>query len=520
MLTYEDIPQIFNLSTYFLDRHLEEGRGQRTALIADGEEWSYERLARMTNRIGHVLRGAGAEREQRVLIVLNDGPEFVATWFATLKIGAVTAEVYTFLAAKDYAYYLNYTRATVAVVDVDVLERFREGASASPYLRQTLVARVDGARLHAGEDSLDALIQRASDELEPEPTSRDELAVWKFTTGSTGVPKACMHRMHTPLMSFATYGQQVVGINEDDRVLPVPKLFFGYARDLTALYPFGVGGTGVIFADRSSPERLFELIAAHKPTILVNVPTMIRAMVEHPQAAEQDLSCLRLVTSAGEALPSELYRRWMETFGVEVLDGLGSSEAYHIFLSGRPGEVRAGSLGQPVPGYSAKVVDEVGVEMPVGEPGRLWIDGPTTAAMYFNDHRKSLETYAGPRVMSGDLCSQDADGFFWYRGRADQLLKVGGIWVSPGEIERRLLTHPHVADCAVVGYHEDGLQRPRAFVVLDDGAPATDEFANELRRYVREHLSPHKYPRDIRFIEAMPRTASGKTDRRALANFA
>jgi acyl-coenzyme A synthetase/AMP-(fatty) acid ligase len=243
---------------------------------------------------------------------------------------------------------------------------------------------------------------------------------------------------------------------------------------------------------------------------------MIRAMLERPDASTQDLSSLRVVTSAGEALPPDLYDRWMRTFGVELLDGLGSSEAYHIFLSCRPGAVRPGSLGQPVPGYTVRVVDDAGHDVPRGQIGRLWIEGPTTAAGYFNDHRKSIETFAGDRVMSGDLCAEDGDGFFWYRGRADQLLKVGGIWVAPAEIEQSLLTHPWVADCAVVGYHQEGLQRPRAFVVLRDGHTAGDSVADELRRFVKEQLSPHKFPRDIRFLEALPRTASGKTDRQAL----
>jgi benzoate-CoA ligase family protein len=516
MTRYDDVPEQFNLTSYFLDRHVEEGRGDRTALIADGEDWTYRQLAGLTNRIGHALRSAGVQREQRVLMVLDDGPEFVATWYATLKIGATTAEIYTFLAAKDFVYYLQYTRAPVAVVAAACLDRFREAAAGSRYLRRTLVLGATADQLRAGESSLEELIAQAPDELTAEPTSRDDLAIWKFTTGSTGAPKACAHRMHAPLLSFASYGQGVLRITEEDRVLPVPKLFFGYARDITTLYSFGVGATGVVFRERTTPERIFALIARHRPTILVNVPTMIRAMLEHPDASTQDLSSLRVVTSAGEALPPDLYDRWMRTFGVELLDGLGSSEAYHIFLSCRPGAVRPGSLGQPVPGYTVRVVDDAGHDVPRGQIGRLWIEGPTTAAGYFNDHRKSIETFAGDRVMSGDLCAEDGDGFFWYRGRADQLLKVGGIWVAPAEIEQSLLTHPWVADCAVVGYHQEGLQRPRAFVVLRDGHTAGDSVADELRRFVKEQLSPHKFPRDIRFLEALPRTASGKTDRQAL----
>jgi acyl-coenzyme A synthetase/AMP-(fatty) acid ligase len=290
----------------------------------------------------------------------------------------------------------------------------------------------------------------------------------------------------------------------------VPKLFFGYARDLAALYPFGVGAAGIVFPERATTERIFELVARHRPTILVNVPTMIGAMLEQP---ERDLSCLRLCTSAGEALPEELHHRWLDAFGVEVLDGIGSSEAYHIYISNRPGAARPGTLGRAVPGYRARVVDENGREQPEGETGRLWIEGDTAALMYWGAREKSLETFSGDTVMSGDLVARDADGFLHYRGRADDLLKVGGIWVAPQEIERCLAAHPDVAECAVVGYEEDGLQKPRAFVVLHQEATAD---AAALQAHVKATLSPHKYPRDVRFVAELPRTGSGKIDRRAL----
>jgi acyl-coenzyme A synthetase/AMP-(fatty) acid ligase len=296
----------------------------------------------------------------------------------------------------------------------------------------------------------------------------------------------------------------------------VPKLFFGYARDMAALFPFHVGAAGIVFPERSTPERIFGLVEAHAPTILVNVPTMMRKMVEDPSAAGRDLSCLRLSTSAGEGLPADLLGRWLDVFGVEVLDGIGSSEAYHIYLSSRPGQVRPGSVGQAVPGYEARVVDPDGSELPTGETGRLWVRGPTAAIMYFNDRGKSIDTFAGDLVMTGDLFSRDEDGWFWYRGRADELLKVGGIWVAPAEIEVCLRAHPDVADCAVVGYHEDGLQRPRAFVVTTGGRERGPELAAELQAHVRSTLSPHKFPRDIRFVDELPQTGSGKVNRQQL----
>ncbi|HEV3378011.1 MAG TPA: benzoate-CoA ligase family protein [Thermoleophilaceae bacterium] len=502
----------FNLTSWFVDRHLDEGRGDRTALVCGERQVTYAELAGLVNRAGHVLRDLGVRQEERVLLALGDSVEFVATWYAAQKIGAVTAEAYTFLPVKDFEYYLDYTRAGVVVVDGPTLERVREARARleSPWPRTLLAVGAPAGELGEGEASFDALVAQAPDELDAAPTTRDDIAIWKFTTGSTGLPKACVHRMETPLRSFEHYAHGVLGINEDDLVLPVPKLFFGYARDLAALYPFGVGAAGVVFPERSTAERIFALVERHRPTILVNVPTMMRAMLEQP---DRDLSCLRLCTSAGEALPEELHRRWLDAFGVEVLDGIGSSEAYHIYVSNRPGAARLGTLGTVVPGYRARVVDERGRDLADGRPGRLWIEGDTTALMYWNAREKSVRTYAGDVVMSGDLFERDGDGYFRYRGRADDLLKVGGVWVAPQEIERCLAAHPAVGECAVVGYEEEGLQKPRAFVVLRNDASVD---AGALQEHVKTTLSPQKYPRDVRFVAELPRTGSGKVDRRAL----
>jgi acyl-coenzyme A synthetase/AMP-(fatty) acid ligase len=290
----------------------------------------------------------------------------------------------------------------------------------------------------------------------------------------------------------------VLDLHEDDLILPVPKLFFGYARDLAALFPFGVGAAGIVFPDRSTPARIFDLIAEHRPTILVNVPTMMAQMVADP---EHDLSCLRLCTSAGEALPRELYERWRTTFGVEVLDGIGSSEAYHIYISNRPGRVRPGSTGELVPGYAAHLA----------ENGELSIEGDTAALLYWNDHEKTKATFSGDTVRSGDLFERDEDGYFWYRGRADDLIKVGGIWVAPAEVEDCLLGHPDVIECAVVGREDNGLVHACAYVVVRRAADGA-----ALQDFVRGRLSPHKVPRVIEVVAELPKTPSGKIDRKAL----
>jgi len=510
VLTYDDIPVEFNLASHFVDRHVEEGRGDRTALTTDERRWSYAELAELTSRTAHVLRELGVRAEERVLLVLADSPQFVAAWYAVLKLGAVTAEAYTFLPPKDYAYYLDYTRARVCVTDAATLERVREAAAASRWLERLLVVGAEPGDLRENEEHFETLADGAPATFEAAPTTRDDIAIWKFTTGSTGAPKACVHPMHSPLLSCDWYATGVLGMREDDVVLPVPKLFFGYARDMAALFPFQSGGAGIVFGERTTPERIYELAERHRPTILVNVPTMMSAMLADPRP--EALSSLRLCTSAGEALPAELHRRWLDAFGVEVLDGIGSSEAYHIYISNRPGAARVGSTGQVVPGYRARVVDETGNDLPDGEIGRLHVEGDTAALMYWNAHTKSKATFAGDLVMTGDLFARDSDGYFTYRGRADSLLKVGGIFVAPAEIEHCLIEHPAVVECAVVGAERDGLAFPRAHVVVRE-----EVAARELQDFVRERLSPHKRPREVVFMDALPKTGSGKIDRRALA---
>ncbi len=502
-----------NLADHFVDRNVTSGYGERRALITPAGVCTYAELAALTNRIGNALLELGVHARERVLLALNDSVEFVATWYAVQKIGAVTAEVYTFLQPKDYAYYIEYTDAAVVVVDGVTLERVREAVETT---RNRPILLVLGAQEHALVDPevhFEALVARQPAELAPAPTTDESIAIWKFTTGSTGKPKACVHTIHSPIASSLAYGRGVLNLQADDVVLPVPKLFFGYARDLAALFPFDVGAAGLIFPERTTAGLIFELIARHRPTILVNVPTMMQAMLDHPGAAEQDLSCLRLCTSAGEALPEPLHRRWLDTFGVEVLDGIGSSEAYHIYISNRPGRSRPGTIGEAVPTYRIELVDDGHQPVPDGEIGHLWVHCETAALEYFGDEEASRQTFGDRLVMSGDLAERDADGFFRYRGRADDLLKVGGIYVAPAEIERCLATHPDVVECAVVAADREGLTRSCAWVVIRAGADATPEL---MQAFVRERLAPHKVPREVRFVDTLPRTGSGKIDRTVL----
>ncbi|HEX4814353.1 MAG TPA: benzoate-CoA ligase family protein, partial [Nonomuraea sp.] len=478
-----------------------------TALLTGAGPVTYGAVKSLANRAGNLLRHLGVRRGDRVLLALGDGVESVATWYGVQKIGAVTAEVYTYLQPKDYRYFADYAEPAIVVADARTLPALRTAGIA-----KLLVVGVPEEDLRDGEHSFETLLAAQDDTLTPVPTSPHDVAMWRFTTGSTGAPKACVLAARSALLSFEWFAKGVLELGPDDVVLPVPKLFFGYANNMTTLFPFGAGARGVVFAERSTPDRLFALIAEHRPTILVNVPTMMSAMVAHPRAAEQDLGSIRVCVSAGEALPVELHRRWLDTFGVEVMDGIGSSEMFHGYVCNRLGRARMGSLGQVVPGYRVEVVDAAGTPLPDGEVGRLQITGETAALGYWRSPEKTAETFVAEHtVRSGDLFSRDADGYFSFQGRADDLLRVGGRWVAPAEVENCLLAHPLIVECAVVGYEVDGLTLPRAYVVA--GGELT---AAQVREFARERLAPHKCPRDVVLVAELPETASGKLDRLAL----
>ena len=545
--------ELFNLADWLLDRNLKEGRGDRPALRYEDRVFSYAELAALQNRCGNALLELGAGAESRVLIVLPDGPEFAAAWFATLKIGAVFAMANTIHPAEDYAYYLDYTRAPVAVVHASVLDRVLEGAAGARYLRALLVVEGEGAsgaaepstaRAATRDDvptleavptrtaaaapmrsagpplrleSFAAFVARQSEALDTAPTGPDDLAGWLFTSGSTGKPKAAVHMHQDFRYNIEHYAREIVRYRESDITLSVPKLFFGYATGTNLMFPFAFGGQTALFSGRSTPETMFEMIARHRPTVLTSVPTMINAMLQLPGASTRDLSCLRLCLSAGEALPAELYRRWMETFGIEILDGIGSAEMFHIYISNRIGEVKTGSLGRVVPGYEARVVGPDGLDVPLGEPGTLWIKGASRALCYWGSREKSQETYRGDWCVTGDQFRVDAEGFYWYEGRADDMLKVSGIFVSPLEIEDCLLQHRAVKEVCVVGAEDEGgLTKPKAFVVVREASAAGPALADELKAFVKGKLSPYKYPRWIEFLEVLPRSDRGKVQRNLL----
>ena len=521
-----EFPERFNMADYFLYHNLEEGRENKTCLYFNDQTYTYGDTARMSNRAGNALRELGVEIEDRVLIVLPDCPEFVWTWFGAARIGAVITMVNPLLPVHDYKYYLDYTRARVAVIHESLLKTFAEAAPDAAFLRAALFVRnesaVDEDRINPKESrvkflSFDEVVTTQPAVCRGADTHRDDIAIWLFTSGSTGHPKGAVHLQHDLPYNTEVFAKRTIGVSENDLTVSVPKLFFGYATGTNLLFPFAVGGATALFTERSTPEKMFEMIGRYQPTILTTVPTMINGMLNAVGANTNDLSCLRLCYSAGEALPVELYHRWKEQFGVEICDGIGSAEMFHIYITNRPDDVTPGSLGRVVEGYEAKIVDAEGKEVPTGEMGTLKIKGDSAALCYWNAHEKSKETFAGDWCTTGDQFHVDAGGYYWYHGRTDAMLKVSGVFVAPAEIENCLLQHKAVLECAVIGHDAgDGLVKPKAFIVLRDGNAPTKQLAVSIQKFVKSRIALYKYPRWIDFVPSLPKNDRGKIDRKKL----
>ena len=502
-------PNPFNIADYFLDDRVREGNGGRVALRTVDGNVTYAELQARANRFANALGGLGVRPEQRVLIALPDVPDFPAALFGTLKAGAVGVMVNRFLDERRLRDLCDYTRAAAVVLQADQREPFdRAAASARARPRLLVLGTEEGERVVGDSDP----------HFDNFRSHSDDPAIWLFSGGTTGLPKGVVQSHASFANSTERYARRVIGYAPDDVTISVPKLFFGYATGSNLLFPLAAGGSAVLFPERCTADELFAQIARHRPTILVNVPTMANQMVTHPRAHEQDLSCLRLATTAGEALPASLHRRWNDTFGVELLDGLGTAEMWHVFISNRPGEVRPGTLGTAVPGFDVRLCDDDGREVPPGELGRMRVRGGSRAHGYWQRPRETRRAFAHDWYVSGDMMTRDEDGYFTYQGRSDDLLKVSGKWFSPAEAEERLLAHVDVREAAVVGVEDaDGLVVPVAFVILADGSPAD---ATDLRTHARNRMESYKIPRAIHLLDDFPRTHLGKVDRRALKSMA
>jgi len=501
------IPEQLNIADWFLADRLREERGDRVAIRTDAGTFTYAQVDARANRYGNRLRAVGVKAEQRVIIALDDSLDWVAAFFGTLKIGAVVVMVNPHLKADSIEYFLNYTRAAAAVVGGEALTQFDRAAAAAPHLERLLVV---------GSDELEGELAAAPAALETFPSHRDDSAIWLFSGGTTGKPKAVMQSHNSFVNTTRLYAQDALGYREDDITISVPKLFFGYATGSNLLFPFSVGASAVLFSGRCTPGALCDQIERHRPTILINVPTLINKMLADESIAGRDLSSLRFATSAGEALPAALYERWKEAYDVELLDGLGTAEQWHVFVSNTPERVKPGTLGWAVPGFDVRVRDDDGADLPAGEVGNLWVRGNSRALGYWQRMERTMQAFRGEWYVSGDMVMRDQDGAFVYCGRGDDMLKVSGKWFAPSEVENCLLQHTAVRETAVVGVEIDGLVKPKAFVVTIDEVEPGDELADDLRQHVADTLEFYKAPRAIEFLDDFPRTHLGKVDRAAL----
>jgi benzoate-CoA ligase len=505
------LPESFNAAAFFVDRHLAEGRGGRAAFRVDGRTVTYAEVADQVARAAGALREAGLDGEQRALLALNDSPAFAAAFWGAARLGAVGVPVNTLMTAAEYEFLLNDSRARVAVVEAEVAPRLLAVRERCPWLRAVLVV---GGRA-AGAVDFDAALARAKPVLDAAATAGEDIVYWGYTSGSTGRPKAAVHS-HADLAAAADLvGVNVFGIGPDDLTFSASKLYFAFGLGNALYFPARVGAASVLVAERLTAERAFEVITAERPTIFFAVPTLYARMLEVPDAERRfDVSSLRYGVSSGEALPPAIFDGWADRFGLELVEVVGSTEALHDFIANRPGEARRGSAGRVVAGFETRLVDDAGAPVPAGSAGHLLIKGATTAPYYWNRRERTRATMLGEWLRTGDVFRQDAEGWFYFEGRSDDMLKVAGQWVSPAEVEAHLVAHAAVLEAGVVGETDArGLTTPRACVVLKEGVAGSPALAAELRELVRQRAAGHKVPSRVDFVADLPRTATGKVQR-------
>ncbi len=500
----------YNAAADLIERNLAAGRGPKTAFIDDHGRYTYAELAERAGRFANVLRRLGVEPEQRILLCLHDGIDFPTAFLGAIKAGIVPVAVNTQLSAQEFAFMLADSRARVVIVSAPVRPAMQAALALLPEPRPGVI--VSGAEL--GEYSLADVLGRAPPAAETAPTHSDEPCFWLYSSGSTGRPKGTVH-VHSSLVESAEcYAIPVLGITQDDIVFSAAKLFFAYGLGNALTFPLAVGAASILTAERPSPSVVAGVLRRHRPTIFCGVPTLYNAMLADPDLPQPDELALRRCVSAGEPLPQEIGRRWSQRIGVDILDGIGSTEMLHIFLSNRPDDVRYGTTGKPVPGYALKIADEHDHPVPRGEIGDLLVNGPTSALLYWNNRARSRATFLGQWTRTGDKYFEDEDGYYVYCGRSDDMMKVSGMYVSPAEVEAALIAHDHVLEAAVVGMPDaDGLIKPKAFVVAKPGIEASDALAGALEHHAREHLAHFKCPRWIAFVDELPKTATGKIQR-------
>jgi benzoate-CoA ligase family protein len=521
------IPPIFNVATHFVDRNVASGRGSHVAIECGDQQITYAEVLSSVNRVGDALRRLGVRPEERVVVLLADGPEFVYSFFGAIKIGAIPIPLNTLWKPADYGHVLRDSRAAVAIVGDELLPAIDAVPPAQRESLRHIVAVGPGDVSQTNVYTrFSTLLRQGSRDCHAEPTHRDAPAFWLYSSGSTGAPKGCVHLQHDMVVCAELFGRGILGITGRDRTFSVARLFFAYGLGNALYFPFSVGATTILWPGPPTPVNVYAIIEKYRPTLFYSVPTGFAMMLAYgrPEGdgkADFDLSSVRLAVSAGESLPASLYERFRQRFGVDIVDGIGSTEALHMFISNRPGAIRPGSSGQIVDGYDARILDDAGVAVRRGEIGNLWIRGDSTCAGYWNQHEKTKHTIEGHWMRTGDKYSVDEDGYYWYAGRSDDMLKVGGQWVSPAEVESVLIAHESVLECGVIGRQDqDGLMKTMAFVVVKQGVQPSPELAKELQQFVRTQLAAYKRPQWVEFIPELPKTATGKIQRYRLRELA
>ncbi len=501
-------PPVFNLAVPMIDRHLDEGRADKVFMRSATKEITYGELALNVNRCGNALKGLGIGAGERVLMMVKDCAEFYYVFFGAIKAGIVPVPLNTLLKAKDYQFMIEDSECLGLVYSPEFAAEV-EPALCQANRKPSHVIPVEGE----GE-TLRALIAGASAELDAAPTTHMDDCFWLYSSGTTGTPKGTVHRHRDMPVASQSYAVEVMGIVEDDVCFSAAKLFFAYGLGNALHFPLWVGASAVVFAGPPSPAATFETIEKFKPTLFFGVPTLYAAQLAAMEAGKPDLSSLRLCISAGEALPGDIFRRWREQTGLVIMDGIGSTEATHIFISNRVDDIKPGASGKPVPRYQVRIIDEAGNEVKAGEPGQLLVKCPSGLARYWNNAEKTASTIVDGWLVTGDTYTCDEDGYYYYCGRDDDMMKVGGIWCSPFEIEAMLIEHPKVLEAAVVGRADDGqLIKPEAFIVLIGGSEASDALREELQEHCKSGLARYKYPRWFNFVDGLPKTATGKIQR-------
>ncbi len=506
-----NIPDQYNASQV-LFHNLDAGRGDKIAIYCGDESVTYAQLAETANRVGNGLKGLGIAPGERMMMLLLDTPAFPAAFFGAMRAGIIPIPANTVLPPPDYEYFLKDSSAQAVIVSAPLYPKIEAVRANCPDLKHVIVV---GGESTADTISWDTWLAAASPELEAANTHKDDQAFWLYSSGSTGFPKGVVHLHHDIPFTVETYAKQAMGIREYDITFSASKAFHAYGLGNNVTFPYSVGASTVLFPGRPTPDAAFSHIDRYKPTLFFTAPTLYAAMLAVPDAEEKwDLNSVRLCISAAEALPPELYHQWHDRFGLEILDGIGSTELLHIFISNLPGQVKPGASGVPVPGYDAKIVNENGDPVPQGESGDLLIRGDSAAPFYWNRPEKTTHTMRGEWLFTGDRYREDEDGYFYYDGRSDDMLKVSGQWVSPIEIENTLIEHPAVLESAVVAARDPAnLVKPKAYIILHEGHEPGDALVKELQTFVKSKIAPYKYPRMVEFVTELPKTATGKIQR-------